>query len=357
MLIELLTRTNANPHLPDYSGRTFIELVETHIPTYLETFTSLLENLQLERLKRSEGDNQQSLQVATHYYNPDDDREIRGFKDSALDLEKHIEELQIQDLQMQQQVTEPEEAMVMIAGGEVNGTKGVEGTNVMTQKKFMEIDDNEIEVEESKQFERDIEIVFGRKIALGLLAINFKYKEIAMKIILKHAEKLLSPTTTTDGQFNICEFVRACAVAVDMTCKEKVIKVFNLCLQLFTLLITSAKVEQSAQAIDNFKRVFTERSITLKLLQRSEEGNTRLTNKIHECLLDYSFHPRIGEAHVASFILQRINSHNKQPPVVQAPTTSNSKPPIQGVGESRNAGATISTADGGALGSYKGLLA
>ena len=85
--------------------------------------------------------------------------------------------------------------------------------------------------------------MFGRKIALGLLAINFKYKEIAMKIILKHAEKMLSPTTTTDGQFNICEFVRACAVAVDMTCKEKVIKVFNLCLQLLTLLITSAKVE------------------------------------------------------------------------------------------------------------------
>ena len=97
MLIELLTRTNANPHLPDYSGRTFIELVETHIPTYLETFTSLLENLQVERLKRSDTDNYQSLQVATHYYNPDDEREIRGFKDPIHDLEKHIVELQIQD--------------------------------------------------------------------------------------------------------------------------------------------------------------------------------------------------------------------------------------------------------------------
>ena len=84
-----------------------------------------------------------------------------------------------------------------------------------------------------------------------------------------------------------------------------------------------------------------------------------MTNKIHECLLDYSFHPRIGEAHVASFILQRINSHNKQSTVlpVVAPVTTNSKPPIQGAGESRNVGATLSTADGGALGSYKGLLA
>ena len=92
-------------------------------------------------------------------------------------------------------------------------------------------------------------------------------------------------------------------MAVDLTCKEKVIKVFNLCLSLLTLLITSARVEQNPQAIEVFKRVFTERSITLKLLQRSEEGNTRITNKIHECLLDYSFHPRIGEAHVSSFIL------------------------------------------------------
>lgn len=165
------------------------------------------------------------------------------------------------------------------------------------------MDDSEIEVEEGKQYEREVEAVFGRKIALGLMALNFKFKEIAMKVILKHAEKLLSPNSTSDGNFNISEFVRACAVAVDITCKEKVVKVFNLCLQLLTLLITSAKIENSDLAIDNFKRVFIERSITLKLLQRSEEGNTRITNKIHECLLDYSFHPRIGEAHVSSFIL------------------------------------------------------
>lgn len=173
----------------------------------------------------------------------------------------------------------------------------------MTQKRFMEMDDAEIEVEEGRQFEKDIETVFGRKIALGLMATNFKIKEVSMKIILKHADKCLSPSTVMDNQFNINEFVRACSVAVDLTCREKVIKIFNLCLQLLTLLITSAKVEQSPQAIDTFKRVFTERNITLKLLQRSEEGNTRLTNKIHECLLDYSFHPRIGEAHVSSFIL------------------------------------------------------
>jgi hypothetical protein len=40
MLIELLTRTNANPNLPDYSGQTFIEMVEKNIPDYLDHFTS-----------------------------------------------------------------------------------------------------------------------------------------------------------------------------------------------------------------------------------------------------------------------------------------------------------------------------
>jgi hypothetical protein len=36
--MELLTRTNASPNLPDYSGRTFLEMVELYIPSYLETF-------------------------------------------------------------------------------------------------------------------------------------------------------------------------------------------------------------------------------------------------------------------------------------------------------------------------------
>ena len=47
------------------------------------------------------------------------------------------------------------------------------------------MDDAEIEVEEGKTYEREVEIVFGRKIALGLIAINWKYKEIAMKIVVK----------------------------------------------------------------------------------------------------------------------------------------------------------------------------
>lgn len=76
----------------------------------------------------------------------------------------------------------------------------------------------------------------------------------------------------------------------------------NISLQLLNFIITSPKIEK-IKAIETFKNTFINRLIVLKLLQKSEEGNTRMTNKIHECLLDFSFHPKIGEAHVSSFIL------------------------------------------------------
>jgi hypothetical protein len=49
----------------------------------------------------------------------------------------------------------------------------------------MEMEDSEIEVEEGRTYEKDVEAVFGRKIALGLIALNWKYKELALKIIFK----------------------------------------------------------------------------------------------------------------------------------------------------------------------------
>jgi hypothetical protein len=180
----------------------------------------VLENLQVERLKRADNDGAQQLLVATHYYNPDDDREIKGFKDPSKDLEKQIEELQQQE---QQRIgTDPDESNII---GDAGPT--AKGTG---QKRFLEMDDSEIEVEEGKTYEREIDNVFGRKIALGLIASNFKLKEMAMKIIMKNAEKQLSPGSNSDSSYNFVEFVRACTVAVDLTCKEKVIKVFNLCL-------------------------------------------------------------------------------------------------------------------------------
>ena len=111
----------------------------------------MLENLQVERLKRADNDGAQQLLVATHYYNPDDDREIKGFKDPSKDLEKQIEELQQQE---QQRIgTDPDESNII---GDAGPT--AKGTG---QKRFLEMDDSEIEVEEGKTYEREIDNVFG----------------------------------------------------------------------------------------------------------------------------------------------------------------------------------------------------
>jgi len=53
-------------------------MVEIFIPDYLESINTLLENLNVERLKNAQSD---ASVVATHYYNPDDEREIKGVAD------------------------------------------------------------------------------------------------------------------------------------------------------------------------------------------------------------------------------------------------------------------------------------
>jgi hypothetical protein len=106
----------------------------------------------------------------------------------------------------------------------------------------MEMTDLEIDTEEGRAFEKDVEAVFGRKIALGLIALNWKLKEVSIKIIYKQTEKFINKEH--DNSINMTDFVKACTIAIDLTCKEKVIKVFTLSLQLLNLIITSAKIEE-----------------------------------------------------------------------------------------------------------------
>lgn len=74
--------------------------------------------------------------------------------------------------------------------------------------------------------------------------------------------------------------------------------------------MSSSKIEK-AGTTQTLKNTIVEKNVVLKLLQKSEEGNTRTTNKIHESLLDLSFNPEVGEALTSSFILQRIQAHNR----------------------------------------------
>ena len=45
MLIELLTKSQADPLLEDSQGRTLLDLIYAYNPTYVESFQALLENL------------------------------------------------------------------------------------------------------------------------------------------------------------------------------------------------------------------------------------------------------------------------------------------------------------------------
>lgn len=145
--------------------------------------------------------------------------------------------------------------------------------------------------------------VYGQKIAKALIAVDWRFKEQALKYIFKLAEKFLDPANEAEvSKDKLEEVTRACVAAVGLTCKEKVIKVFQVSLQLLSLFVNSRRVEKGG-AMETVKNGIVEKNIVLKLLQKSEEGNTRITNKIHETLLDLSYNPEVGEALTSSFIL------------------------------------------------------
>lgn len=142
-------------------------------------------------------------------------------------------------------------------------------------------------------------------------ALDWKYKEIALKVIYKHTEKYLDvQNTSMQNECSIEELIDASTIAVGLTSRDKVIKVFMLSLQLLNLLISSQKIEKQGKT-SVFKNKVIEHNLVLKYLQKSEEGNTRITNKIHEALLDLSYNPHVGEAMTSAFILQRIQAHNR----------------------------------------------
>lgn len=300
IIIELLTKTQANPYLPDFGGRTLQDMIEIFIPSYLESFKSLLDNLQSlkergidENIGESQGESLAGLAkkgegevaptVATHYYNPDDEREIQGAGTDKRDIYNEKQD-----------------------GEEVKGEEGTEGGDKKSfLKQFQEMEESEIALEPGCLPDLQIENEFGRKVAVAIIAQEWKYKEIALKMIFKQAEKYLDMTNKVDQSRSLETMTRACTSAVAQTCREKVIKVFSVSLQLLNIMISSTKIEKLGGSVA-LKDTIVEKNVVLKLLQKSEEGNTRITNKIHETLLDLSYNPEIGEALTSSFILQRI---------------------------------------------------
>ena len=87
MLIELLTKTQADPLLEDHQGRTLLDLIYAYNPAYVESFQALLENLQVHR--EGSGGQIPTLIVKTEEQedgkNAEDDRAIKGVADTEID--------------------------------------------------------------------------------------------------------------------------------------------------------------------------------------------------------------------------------------------------------------------------------
>jgi len=101
--------------------------------------------------------------------------------------------------------------------------------------------------------------------------------------------------------------IKACCIACNISIQDKVMKVFNSAMAIFSFLVSSSKLEE--KGLDVFVRLVTEFEIVIKLLRKSEEGNTRISNKAQEGLIDFSFHPMIGEGFVSAYLLSRLESH------------------------------------------------
>lgn len=154
----------------------------------------------MERLKSAvEADGGPSMIVATHYYNPDDERQLQGVSDPSQINQLYVSQKENESPEDKKKNRDNEKELHLqidsAAKGEDDENGG--GGNGETArnnpaKKFMEMGDTEIEVEEGRTYEKDVENVFGRKIALGLIALNWKMKEVSMKIIYKQAEKFLN---------------------------------------------------------------------------------------------------------------------------------------------------------------------
>jgi hypothetical protein len=90
--------------------------------------------------------------------------------------------------------------------------------------------EQEIKTEEGKEIDKAVSEVFGEKIAMGLIAQSWQIKEICLKIIYKTVEKQLQKESEGICDDDMRSYVQASVAAVELTAKDKVVKVFNISL-------------------------------------------------------------------------------------------------------------------------------
>ena len=101
-----------------------------------------------------------------------------------------------------------------------------------------EINEHELKTDGTKVDKR-IAKAYGNKAAMCLISTNWQHKELAMKFILRQTEKSLTrcEVGSQGNQLTIVDIVDGSLAAVSLTCREKVIKVFNIALQLFNMVV------------------------------------------------------------------------------------------------------------------------
>lgn len=89
------------------------------------------------------------------------------------------------------------------------------------------------------------------KCALCLVSSNWQNKEQALKFAIRATEKYLSKSEITAENINttLVQMVQGALATVSLTCREKIVKVFNLSLNLFNLIVQSTRVEKDFKAV------------------------------------------------------------------------------------------------------------
>ena len=231
MLIELLTKTQADPLLEDGQGRTLLDLIYAYNPSYVESFQALLENLTVHRMKTA-GEEEAAHSkptVARHFVSPDDERAIQGVAATEIQGMYEREESKLPD------------------GGLIR-----DPSNALLKRGFEQVEEGEIQIDEESVVNPRVEACFGRKVATALIAADWKMKEMAVKHMTKRLEKFLAKA---DSTANLAEVVEACSAAIGQTCREKVMKVFNVSLHMLNLMISSSKIDQDSASIAIFRQV------------------------------------------------------------------------------------------------------
>ena len=262
---------------PDYSAKTkdgkdVRSLVEELMPMYLPHYDKLIESLDSKRLETNM--ESETGVVATHYYTPEDDRELTGVQNKE-EVNKLYQEAKAENEQKEEK-----------------------------HKKLTELEEEEIKIEQGKEADLIIDRVFGNNVALGLVSTSWKLREEALKYILKQTPNKL------ESDLDFIDAIKACCTACNIGIQDKVMKVFNAAMAIFNFLVSSSKLEENG--LELFVRLVTEHEIINKLLQKSEEGNARISNKAQEGVIDFSFHPMIGEGFATTYLLSRLETHLSQ---------------------------------------------